>query len=49
VKQRLTATPALVKAHVDLFVNRRTYTLQSMLPHPDIGRHYYCRAKEHDS
>jgi hypothetical protein len=49
VKQRLTATPALVKAHVDLFVNHRAYTLQSMRPHPDRGRHYYYSPKEDDS
>jgi hypothetical protein len=28
-----------------LFVNRRAYTLQSIKPHPDNGRHYYYRPK----
>jgi hypothetical protein len=48
-KRRLTATPALVKIYTDLFVNRRAYTLQSMRPHPESGRHYYYRPKERDS
>jgi hypothetical protein len=26
-----------------LFVNRRAYTMQSMRPHPETGRHYYFR------
>ena len=33
MRQRLTATPTLVKIYSDLFVNRRAYTLQSMRPH----------------
>jgi len=37
------ATPALVKAYGRLFVNRRAYTLQSMRPRPETGRHYYFR------
>jgi hypothetical protein len=48
VKRRLSATPALVKTYIELFVNRRAYTLQSMRPHPESGRHYY-RPKERDS
>jgi hypothetical protein len=38
VKRHLTATPALVKTYIDLFFNRRTYTLQLMQPHPESGR-----------
>jgi len=49
VKRRLSATPALVKIYIDLFVNRRAYTLQSMRPHPETGRHCYYRPKERDS
>ena len=49
MERRLTATPALVKTYIDLFVNRRAYTLQSMRPHPESGRHYYYRPKERDS
>lgn len=49
MKRRLIATPALVQAYTDLFVNRRAYTLQSIRPHPESGRHYYYRPKERDS
>ena len=49
MKRGLTATPALVKLYTDLFVNRRAYTLQSMRPHPESGRHYYYRPKERAS
>jgi hypothetical protein len=46
VKRRLSATPALVKTYIDLFVNRRAYTLQSKRPNTESGRHYYYRPKE---
>jgi hypothetical protein len=49
VKRRLSATPALVQTYIDLFVNRRAYTLQSMRPHPESGRHYYYRPKDRNS
>src|ERR1700756_2949035 len=49
VKRRLSATPALVKTYIDLFVNRRAYTLQSMRPNPESARHYYYRPKERGS
>lgn len=49
MKRRLTATPALVKTYTDLFVNRRAFTLQSMRPHAESGRHYYYRPKERAS
>jgi hypothetical protein len=39
------ATPELVGDYFRLFVNRRAYTLQSMRPHPESGRHYYYRPK----
>ena len=42
---QLKATPGILKDYVDLFVNRRAYTLQSMKPHPETGRHYYFRPK----
>jgi hypothetical protein len=38
-----------VKSYLDLFVNRRAYTLQSMRPNPESGRHYYYRPKEHET
>jgi hypothetical protein len=49
VKRRLSTPPELVKTYIDLFVNRRAYTLQSMRPHPESGRHYYYRPKEQGS
>jgi hypothetical protein len=36
----------VVKDYTELFLNRRAYTLQSMRPHPESGRHYYFRPKE---
>lgn len=44
--RRMVTTPALVKEYINLFVNRRAYTLQSKRPHPESGRHYYYRPKE---
>lgn len=49
MKRRLSASPALVKTYIDLFVNRRAFTLQSTRPHPESGRHYYYRPKDRDS
>jgi len=37
--RQLAATPTLAKAYIDLFVNRRAYTLQSIRPDPESGRH----------
>jgi len=45
----LNATTAQVKIYTDLFINRRAYTLQSMRPHAEGGRHYYYRPKERAS
>lgn len=42
----LTASQETVRAYWRLFVNRRAYTLQSMRPHPETGRHYYFQPKE---
>jgi len=44
--RRCNATPALAKDYIDLFVNRRAYTLQSFHPHAESGRHYYYRPKD---
>jgi hypothetical protein len=38
-----------VKGYLELFVNRRAYTLQSMRPDPETKRHYYFRPKENGS
>ena len=42
------ATPELVKDYVQLFVNRRAYTVQSHRPHRESGRHYYYRPIDAD-
>ena len=39
----ITATRQVVEDYEKLFVNRRAYTMQSMRPHPETGRHYYFR------
>src|SRR5260370_40487364 len=49
MERRMVATPALVKEYVNLFVNRRAYTVQSFRPHPESGRHYYYRPTERGS
>src|SRR6185437_8677339 len=41
-----TTTSEMAAEFRSLFVNRRAYTLQSMRPHPETGRHYYYRPKE---
>jgi hypothetical protein len=49
VQRRMRATPALVRTYADLFINRRAFTLQSMRPHPESGRHYYYRPTDRES
>src|SRR5271157_2607555 len=39
----ITATRQVVEDYQRLFVNRRAYTMQSMRPHSETGRHYYFR------
>jgi hypothetical protein len=46
---RLPATSAMAREFSELFVNRRAYTIQSVRPHPESGRHYYYRPKSKDS
>jgi len=41
--ETLKASPQIVNAYLRIFVNRRAYTMQSMRPHPENGRHYYFR------
>jgi hypothetical protein len=45
VTTKLKATPQVVEDYLNLFVNRRAYTMQSLRPHPKTGRHYYFRAQ----
>src|SRR6516164_8717051 len=40
---KLKATPHVIEAYKSLFVNRPAYTMQSMRPHAESGRHYYFR------
>jgi hypothetical protein len=39
----ITASRQAIEDYQRLFVNRRAYTMQSMRPHPETGRHYYFR------
>src|ERR1035437_3526234 len=43
---RLEAPPDVAIDYFRLFVNRRAYTLQSIIPHRVSGRHYYYRPKD---
>jgi hypothetical protein len=43
---KLKATAEMVRQFEELWVNRRAYTIQSMKPHPESGRHYYFRPIE---
>jgi hypothetical protein len=42
---RVKSSLAIVADYSLLFVNRGAYTLQSLRPHPESGRHYYFRPK----
>lgn len=43
MKKRSLITPQLIEDYWRLFVNRRAYTLQSVRPQRETGRHYYFR------
>jgi len=43
MREALKAPPQIVNEYLRLFLNRRAYTMQSMRPHPESGRHYYFR------
>jgi hypothetical protein len=45
MKSRFHASPETVRAYRALFVNRLAYTVQSITPHPETGRHYYYRPR----
>lgn len=45
MESRFDPTPELLQSYARIFVNRGAYTLQSVRPHPDTGRHYYFRPK----
>jgi hypothetical protein len=42
----INATRRVVEDYQGLFVNRRAYTIQSMRPHPETGRHHYFRPSQ---
>jgi len=42
-------TRQAIEDYQSLFVNRRAYTMQSMRPHPETGRHYYFRPSKKGS
>ena len=46
MRERSVIAPQVVQAYWRLFVNRRAYTLQSIRPHPETGRHYYFRPND---
>src|SRR5260370_36068471 len=43
--QRLPGDRDLGREFREVVVNRRAYTIQSLRPHPESGRHYYYRPK----
>jgi hypothetical protein len=45
VENGVKASPQAVRGYGRLFVNRGAYTLQSLRPSPESGRHYYFRPK----
>jgi TOTE conflict system primase-like protein len=45
VETTVKASPQAVRDYSRLFVNRGAYTLQSLRPDPEGGRHYYFRPK----
>ena len=42
----ITATRQVVEDYQRLFVNRRAYTMQSLRPHLETGRHYYFQPRK---
>jgi hypothetical protein len=45
VETTIKASAKVVQDYTRLLINRRAYTLQSLRPHPESGRHYYFRPK----
>jgi len=43
------ATPEVVDDYLKFFVNRPAYTMQSLRPHSESGRHYYFRPTKKDT
>ena len=47
--ETLKASTQIVNEYLGLFANRRAYTMQSVRPHPESGRHYYFRPTKKNS
>src|SRR5215470_10056691 len=47
--EALKASPQIINDYLRLFINRRAYTMQSMRPDPESGRHYYFRPTKKDT
>ncbi len=45
MQTKLLATEEMAARYVEVFVNRRAYTVQSPKPHEESGKHYYYRPK----
>ena len=47
--EALKTSSQIINDYLRLFINRRAYTMQSMRPHPESGRHYYFRPTKKDT
>ena len=45
MQTKLLATEEMAARYLEVFVNRRAYTMQSPKPHEESGKHYYYRPK----
>jgi hypothetical protein len=45
MQTKLLASEEMATRYLEIFVNRRAYTVQSPTPHRESGRHYYYRPK----
>ena len=45
MQTKVLANEEMVVRYLEMFVNRRAYTMQSPTPHRETGKHYYYRPK----
>ena len=45
MQTNLLASQEMAACYLEIFVNRRAYTLQSLTPHRENGKHYYYRPR----
>lgn len=45
MQTKLLASEEIAARYLEVFVNRRAYTVQSLIPHRESGKHYYYRPK----